>query len=127
MCLTLYRVQAGPAGCLGWGDGYGWLRGVEPDLFYTGSYHSDFYGTITVVSRDGALHVIMPPKPTDYPLEHWDGNLFALFPVGENALGISAATFAPGQDNDRAATLTLEYYNNAQYPDGTKVGIFNRQ
>jgi CubicO group peptidase (beta-lactamase class C family) len=100
---------------------------TQPDSFYTGTYHSDFYGTITVAARDGALHVLMPPRPTDYPLGHWDGNLFALFPVGENALGITAATFAPGQDNDRAATLTLEYYNNFQYPDGTGIGIFTRQ
>jgi CubicO group peptidase (beta-lactamase class C family) len=99
---------------------------AQPDSFYTGTYHSDFYGTITVVAHNGALHVLMPPKPTDYPLEHWDGNLFAFFPVGENAVGISAATFAPGQDQDRAATLTLEYYNNAEYPDGTRIGIFNR-
>jgi hypothetical protein len=45
----------------------------------------------------------MPPKPTDSRLEHWDGNLFAFFPVGENAVGISATTFAPGQNDDRAA------------------------
>ena len=69
----------------------------------------------------------MPPKPTDYPLEHWDGNLFALFPVGENALGISAAAFAPDQHIDLAATLTLEYYNNFKYPDGTGIGVFTRQ
>jgi CubicO group peptidase (beta-lactamase class C family) len=100
---------------------------AQPDSFYTGTYHSDYYGTITVVARDGALHVLMPPKPTDYPLEHWDGNLFAFFPVGENALGISAATFAPDQRNDRAATLTMEYYNNDEYPDGTGIGIFSRQ
>jgi CubicO group peptidase (beta-lactamase class C family) len=100
---------------------------ARPDSFYTGTYHSDFYGTITVVARGGALHVLMPPKPTDYPLKHWDGDLFALFPTGENAVGISAATFAPGHNNDRAATLTLEYYNNDEYPDGTKTGIFTRQ
>jgi Domain of unknown function (DUF3471) len=100
---------------------------AQPDSFYTGTYHNDFYGTITVVARDGALHVLMPPRPTDYPLQHWDGNLFAFFPVGENALGISAATFTPGQGNDRAATLTLEYDNNFEYPDGTGVGIFDRQ
>ena len=100
---------------------------AQADSFYTGTYHSDFYGTITVVARDGTLHVLMPPKPTDYPLEHWDGNLFALFPVGENALGISAATFGPNQGNDRAATLTLEYYDNFEYPDGTGIGIFIRQ
>jgi Beta-lactamase/Domain of unknown function (DUF3471) len=100
---------------------------AQPDSFYVGTYYSDFYGTITVVARDGALHVLMPPRPTDYPLEHWNGNLFALFPVGENAVGISAATFAPDHDNDRAATLTLEYYNNYEYPDGTGIGIFYRQ
>jgi CubicO group peptidase (beta-lactamase class C family) len=100
---------------------------AQPDSFYTGTYHSDFYGTITVVARDGALHVLMPPKPTDYPLEHWDGNLFALFPVGENAVGISAATFTPDQQNNRAASLTLEYYDNAKYPDGTGIGVFDRQ
>src|ERR1700684_3539844 len=46
---------------------------AQPDSFYTGTYHSDFYGTITVAARDGVLHVLMPPKPTGYPLEHWDG------------------------------------------------------
>ncbi len=35
---------------------------AQPDSFYTGTYHSDFYGTITVVARDGALHVLMPPS-----------------------------------------------------------------
>jgi Domain of unknown function (DUF3471) len=100
---------------------------AQPDSFYTGTYHSDYYGTISVVARDGVLHVLMPPKPTDYALEHWDGNLFAFFPVGENALGISAATFAPDQDNGRAAILTLEYYNDSEYPDGTGIGIFSRQ
>jgi CubicO group peptidase (beta-lactamase class C family) len=102
-------------------------RPAQPDSFYTGTYYSDFYGAITVVARDGALHVLMPPKPTDYRLEHWDGNLFAFFPVGENAVGISAAAFAPDQQNDRAATLTLEYYNNYEYPDGTGIGIFSPQ
>jgi CubicO group peptidase (beta-lactamase class C family) len=102
-------------------------RPAQPDCFYTGTYHSDFYGTITVIARGGALHVLMPPKPTDYPLEHWDGDLFAFFPVGENASGISAATFAPNQNNDRAATLTLEYYNNFTYPDGAGIGVFTRQ
>ena len=100
---------------------------AQPDSFYTGTYHSDFYGTIHVVAHNGVLHVLMPPKPTDYPLKHWSGNLFAFFPVGENAVGISAATFAPDRQNDHAAALTLEYYSNFKYPDGTGVGIFNRQ
>ena len=102
-------------------------KSAQPDSFYVGTYNSDFYGTISVVARGGALHILMPPRPTDYPLRHWDGNLFAFFPVGENALGISAAKFAPDQNNDRAATLTLEYYDNFEYPNGTGIGIFTRQ
>lgn len=73
------------------------------------------------MARGGALHVLMPPKPTDYPLKHWDGNLFAFFPVGENALGISAATFASGPGNHEAMSLTLEYYNT------TGLGVFTRR
>jgi Domain of unknown function (DUF3471) len=95
---------------------------AQPDSFYTGTYHSECYGIITVVARGGALHVLMPPKPTDYPLGHWDGNLFAFFPVGESALEISAATFAPGQDNGRAAALTLEYYDNYDCPTAPESG-----
>lgn len=93
---------------------------AQPDPFYTGTYYNDYYGPISVVARDGALHVFMQPKPTDYPLKHWDGNLFAFFPVGENALGISAATFAPGSGSNRASSLTLEYYNE------TGLGVFTR-
>ena len=43
-------------------------------------------------------------------------NLFSFLPVGESALGISAATFTPGQQ--RAKSLTLEYY------DTTGLGEF---
>ena len=94
---------------------------AQPDSFYTGTYDNDYYGPITVMARGGALHVLMPPKPTDYPLKHWNGNLFALFPVGENALGISAATFASGPGNHKAVSLTLEYYNT------TGLGVFTRR
>jgi CubicO group peptidase (beta-lactamase class C family) len=93
---------------------------AQPGSFYTGTYHNGYYGDIEVIARGSGLHVIMQPKPTDYPLEHWDGNLFAFFPVGENALGISAATFVPGPGSHRATSLTLEYYN------ATGLGVFTR-
>jgi CubicO group peptidase (beta-lactamase class C family) len=86
--------------------------------FYTGTYRNAYYGSITVQARQGTLHVIMRPKPTDYPLQHWSGDEFALFPVGENALGITAATFTPGPGE--AKSLTLEYYNT------TGLGTFTR-
>ena len=93
---------------------------AERNAFYTGTYRNDYYGTIHVVSRGSRLHVLMPPRPTDYPLRHWDGDLFAFYPVGENAVGISAATFEPGPGHHRAARLILEYY------DKTHLGTFTR-
>lgn len=95
-------------------------KAAHPARFYVGSYANDYYGPIKVVAHGSSLHVLIGPKPTDYPLEHWNGNLFAFFPVGENALGISAATFRSGPGGDRATSLTLEYY------DTTGLGTFTR-
>jgi hypothetical protein len=39
------------------------------------------------------------------------GNLFAFYPTGENALGITPATFSADASNTRAKSVTLEYYN----------------
>ena len=88
--------------------------------FYTGRYANSYYGPIEVVARGSSLHVLIGPKPTDYRLEHWSGDLFAFFPVGENALGISAATFRSPLAGRRAASLTLEYY------DTNRLGTFSR-
>ena len=93
---------------------------AHPAQFYVGKYTNDYYGPIKVVARGFSLHMLIGPKPTDYPLEHWNGNLFAFFPVGENALGISAATFRSGPGGHRATSLTLEYY------DTTGLGTFTR-
>lgn len=64
--------------------------------------------------------MLIGPKPTDYRLEHWNGDLFAFFPVGENALGISAARFGSRRAGHRATSLTLEYY------DTNQLGTFTR-
>lgn len=93
----------------------------KPASFYVGTYTNDYYGPIRVVARGSSLHVIIGPRPTDYPLMHWDGNLFALFPVGENALGITAATFIPAPGGRHASRLILEYYN------ATGLGTFVRR
>ena len=77
---------------------------AKADAFYVGTYDNDYFGNIQITSQGGSLHLIIGPEPFDYPLEHWDGNLFAFFPTGENALGITAATFNPNAGNDQAAS-----------------------
>ena len=52
---------------------------AHPAQFYVGKYTNDYYGPIKVVARGFSLHMLIGPKPTDYPLEHWNGNLFAFF------------------------------------------------
>jgi Domain of unknown function (DUF3471) len=95
-------------------------RPVRPTSYYVGRYANSYYGAVRVVARGSSLHVLIGPKPTDYRLEHWNGDLFTFFPVGENALGISAATFRSPSRARRASSLTLEYY------DGEGLGTFTR-
>jgi CubicO group peptidase (beta-lactamase class C family) len=91
---------------------------ARANSYYVGTYENPYYGSIRVQERRSKLHVLIGPRPTDYELNHWNGNLFSFVPVGESALGISAATFTPGQQ--RAKSLTLEYY------DTTGLGVFTR-
>jgi CubicO group peptidase (beta-lactamase class C family) len=93
---------------------------AKPDSFYTGTYDNAYYGPIRIVAEGASLHLLIGPGPDDYVLRHWSGNLFAFYPTGENAVGITAATFNPGASNSRAASVTLEYYNT------DKLGIFTR-
>ena len=79
-----------------------------------------FYGPITIDVPGGSLHLhIGPAGKNDYVMTHWDGNVFSFFPTGENALGITAATFAPNTGS-QATSLTLEYYN------AQDLGVFTR-
>jgi CubicO group peptidase (beta-lactamase class C family) len=93
---------------------------ANQNSFYTGTYDNPFYGPIQIVSEGTSLHLLIGPRPNDYVLQHWSGNLFSFYPTGENALGITAATFNPDATNSCAMSVTLEYYNN------TGLGTFTR-
>jgi hypothetical protein len=93
---------------------------AKSNAFYAGTYNNDFYGPIKIVAESSGLHLLIGPNPNDYPLGHWDGNRFSFFPTGENALGITQATFTPNAAGTRAASVTLEYY------DADRLGTFTR-
>jgi hypothetical protein len=61
-----------------------------------GTYQSDLYGPASVVADGDALVLKMGPAPHSYPLTHWDGSVFSYEPIGENAAGVAAITFAVG-------------------------------
>jgi hypothetical protein len=95
-------------------------RADEPNTFYAGTYNNDFYGPIKIVAESSGLHLLIGPNPNDYPLGHWDGNRFSFFPTGENAVGITQATFTPNAAGTQATSVTLEYY------DADRLGTFTR-
>ncbi|WP_460774005.1 serine hydrolase [Microbacterium sp. GXF7504] len=72
---------------------------------YTGDYVNEFYGTARVTLEDDGLVLRLGPTGV-LPLEHWDGDVFAFQPPGENggAGSRSSATFADG-------TLVLGVYD----------------
>jgi CubicO group peptidase (beta-lactamase class C family) len=86
---------------------------AQPDSFYTGTYGNDYYGPIRIVAQGRSLHLLIGPGPDDYPLTHWSDNVFSFYPTGENALGITAATFNPASGAAHASSVTLEYYNES--------------
>jgi len=88
---------------------------ARPTRDYTGRYANEYWGPATVVERDGALTLSLGPRPRDYPLTHWDGDVFTFSPGDENAPpgSVSAARFT-------GDSLTLEYFDD----DG--MGTFTR-
>lgn len=103
---------------------FGTLAGQQPPAdsapprplqSYAGVYQNDYWGSATVSVDGDALTVSLGPRPNQYPLRHWDGEVFTFSPASENAPpgSVSRATFA----GDR---LTLEYF------DQDKMGTFTR-
>ena len=78
-----------------------------PAAAYAGAYRSDLYGEIQVAGTDAGLVLRLGPKQEPFALRHFDRDVFTYQPVGENAYGPSAVTFAVGADR-RAASVTVE-------------------
>jgi CubicO group peptidase (beta-lactamase class C family) len=95
------------------------LPDVQRDLGpLFGTYQNDYYGPIQVGWQgDGAGtagNVIVGMGPgfeTQFVLEHWSGDTFALEPGGENALpgDLSSVVFDVGQDGH--GTVTIQYFD----------------
>jgi CubicO group peptidase (beta-lactamase class C family) len=84
-----------------------------------GTYANDYYGPTRIETRNAGLVLTLGPDSTEFPLQHWDGNTFAYFPSGENAVGISAVSFSV--EGGKAVTVTIENL------DKNGLGTFKRQ
>ena len=76
----------------------------EPPTRYAGIYGNEYFGEAHITVEDTHPVMALGPAPEYFVLQHWDGNVFAYYPTGENAVGISAVTFDP-----TLRTFTVEY------------------
>ncbi|MFD0532205.1 DUF3471 domain-containing protein [Kitasatospora arboriphila] len=84
-----------------------------------GTYTNGYFGPMTVTSRDGRLVMSLGPDNLQFPLQHYDGDVFSFQTRGENAVGLSGVTFTVGPDG-RATSAVVEQFNH----DG--LGTFTR-
>jgi CubicO group peptidase (beta-lactamase class C family) len=76
-----------------------------PAESYVGPYSNSLFGEIEIADKEGTLFLRIGPKKTEFPLRHWDRDLFVYQPVGEMAGGPSGVTFTVGAD--RRATMVV--------------------
>ena len=77
---------------------------------YTGKYANSFFGTIEVAEKEGGLVVRLGPTPLEFPLRHWDRDVFLYQPTGESAGGPSGLRFSVAPDNQADGVL-IEFLN----------------
>lgn len=79
-----------------------------PLFAYAGTYANDYLGTATVVERQGALWLTLGPRQqTEFPLRHFDRDMFVYSPAAEIPDAFAAVTFRLGPDQI-ADQVTIE-------------------
>ncbi|MEH6819314.1 MAG: serine hydrolase [Dietzia psychralcaliphila] len=80
-----------------------------------GTYRNDYFGTIEVRSSGDSLELSVGRGAAPWPLEHWDGDTFAVEPVSEN--------WPPGS---RGSVTFDDDEVTVELLDGNGLGTFTR-
>lgn len=88
----------------------------RPAAAYVGLYLNDLYGPVEVLEQDGELWLRLRDGLDPFPLWHYDRDVFAFDPIGENAGAPSAVVFTVNEDG-LAAEVTIAYFN--EFEQGT--------
>lgn len=95
--------------------------GATPPLSleaYAGVYENALYGPLEIVVEGDVLVMFCGPEPQRFDMIHYDRDVFAYQPRGENASVMSAVTFTIG-DEGFATTVLIDFFNIAEHPQGT--------
>lgn len=87
--------------------------GATPPLdlaAYEGVYENALYGPLEITVEGDALVMFCGPEPQRFEMIHYDRDVFAYQPRGENASVMSAVTFTVG-DESLATELLIDYFN----------------
>ncbi|MDZ4819724.1 MAG: serine hydrolase [Planctomycetota bacterium] len=74
---------------------------------YAGRYSNDYFGVIELAEKDDGLVLRVGPKLTEFPLRHWDRDVFVYEPSGESAIGTSGVSFTIANGN-QATEVVVE-------------------
>lgn len=118
----LFAAGSAPAGSLAGETQPANPVAASPNSAYVGTYQNDYVGPATVSEAGTGLVLTLGPQGQQFPLSHWDGQVFTMVPTGENAPdgSISAVTFAGAEGGSPASTMTIEFY------DKEGLGVFRR-
>lgn len=96
-------------------------RPMSPPAAYVGIYHNDLYGEAEVVVRDGQLMLRLGPRPVEFLLEPYDGDILATETSGDAGAGRQAVSFTvpPGSE---ASSFSMTYLEVAP-----GLGTFTRR
>jgi CubicO group peptidase (beta-lactamase class C family) len=89
-----------------------------PAASYVGTYTNDLYGAAEVVAAGDDLVLRLGPAPLSFPLRHYDRDVFAYQPTGENAYGLTGLSFLVGPD-EVASSFVVDYLD--EFKQGTFV------
>ena len=81
---------------------------------YTGNYANDFFGKIEIVEKQGVFTLHLGPKPMEFPLRHWDRDVFTYQPTGESAGGPGGLRFSIAPDGQSDGVLIENLNINGQ-------------
>ncbi|PRH85917.1 serine hydrolase [Labrys okinawensis] len=84
---------------------------ARPLASYVGAYVSPYFEVGTVQVEGDHLIVLLGPRLMKFPLSHWDGDVFALRPGGENAPEGSVSSVKFSGEGSGPRTMVIDYLN----------------
>lgn len=102
--LALYKKRFSDPASIGTTPGFDYSKppaSPSPALkndAYLGTFGNVFFGDISIIEKDDALAIVLPPNKTTLPLKHYTRDIFTYESFGENAVGTTGVYFNVGAD-----------------------------